>query len=102
MGSTMAFETRYAVRTHVASSVVADRLPAMCGSATFATEVSSTSINVASMTVDAITQGLIPGVLTTSVGFRGSALAAIGLIRENCRFHVHFRSEEGIFRYMIE
>jgi hypothetical protein len=31
----------------------------MCGSATFAIDVSSTSMNVASVTVTAITQGLI-------------------------------------------
>jgi 23S rRNA G2445 N2-methylase RlmL len=31
----------------------------MCGSATFAIEVSSTSMNVASVTVNAITQGLM-------------------------------------------
>jgi hypothetical protein len=31
----------------------------MCGSATFAMDVSSTSMNVASVTVTAITQGLI-------------------------------------------
>ena len=33
----------------------------MCGSATLAIEVSSTSMNVASVTVKAISQGLIPG-----------------------------------------
>ena len=49
------------MRTQVASSVVADRLPAMCGSATFATEVSSTSINVASITETAISHGLNVG-----------------------------------------
>ena len=41
------------------SSALADRLPEMCGNATFAMEVSSTSLNVASVTVTAITQGLI-------------------------------------------
>src|SRR5690349_12031617 len=60
IGRMMAFETRYDVRTHVASSTDAERLPAMCGSATFATLVSSTSMNVASMTVMAITHGLTP------------------------------------------
>src|SRR4051794_24019846 len=61
IGKMMAFETRYDVRTQVASSVVAERLPAMCGRATFATLVSSTSMKVASMTVAAITQGLTSG-----------------------------------------
>jgi hypothetical protein len=53
MGSTIAFETRYDVRTHVLCSVVALRLPAMYGSATFAMLVSSTSMNAASAQVDA-------------------------------------------------
>ncbi len=35
----------------MASSGVAERLPAMCGSATLATLVSSTSMKVASITV---------------------------------------------------
>src|SRR5512140_1864312 len=58
MGRMMAFETRYDVRTHVDSSTVAERLPAMCGSATLATLVSSTSMKVASMTVMAMIHGL--------------------------------------------
>src|SRR6266480_4166659 len=58
-GSTIAFETRYDVNTQVDSSCPADKFPAMCGSATYAMEVSSTSMNVASVTVMAITQGLI-------------------------------------------
>src|SRR6266567_2595998 len=44
---------------HVDSSAPADKFPAICGSATFAMDVSSTSMNVASVTVTAITQGLI-------------------------------------------
>src|SRR5215471_2485346 len=55
----MAFDTKYDVRTQVDSSAPADRLPEMCGRATLAMEVSSTSMNVASVTVMAITQGLI-------------------------------------------
>src|SRR5580698_797478 len=39
-GRTMALETRYEVSTHVLSSCPADRLPAICGRATFAMEVS--------------------------------------------------------------
>ncbi len=58
-GRIIAFETRYDVSTQVASSALADRFPAMCGNATLAMEVSSTSMNVASVTVIAITQGLI-------------------------------------------
>src|ERR1019366_2083538 len=61
MGRMMALATRYEVSTQVASSGVADRLPAMCGSATLATLVSSTSMKVASITVMATIHGLITG-----------------------------------------
>ena len=54
----MAFETRYDVKTQVLSSTVAERLPAMWGSATLAMLVSSISINGASITAPATTQGL--------------------------------------------
>jgi len=58
-GSTIAFDTRYDVSTQVDSSAPADKFPEICGSATLAMDVSSTSINVANVTVIAITQGLI-------------------------------------------
>jgi len=58
-GSTMAFDTRYEVSTHVDSSALADKFPEICGSATFAMDVSSTSMNVANVTVMAITHGLM-------------------------------------------
>src|SRR4029453_2946636 len=58
MGRMMALATRYEVSAHVASSVVAERLLAMCGSDTFTTVVSSTSMNVANMTAMATIQGL--------------------------------------------
>src|ERR1019366_3234481 len=61
MGRMMALATRYEVSTQVASSGVADRLPAMCGSATLAPLVSSTSMKVASITVMAMTHGLTNG-----------------------------------------
>src|ERR1700751_338909 len=57
----MAFETRYEVRTHVLSSCPAERLPAMCGKATLAIEVSSTSMKVASVTARAIIHGFTAG-----------------------------------------
>src|SRR5260370_17878285 len=57
----MAFDTRYDVSTHVLSSCPAERLPAICGSATLAMLVSSTSMNVASVTVRAMIQGLTAG-----------------------------------------
>src|SRR5204862_1193278 len=55
---TIALATRYEVRTQVDSSIVAERLPAMCGSDTFTTVVSSTSMNVANMTAIATIHGL--------------------------------------------
>src|SRR5580704_12502072 len=58
MGSTIALDTRYEVSTQVDSSELAPRLPAICGSATLAMEVSSTSMNVASVTVSATSHGL--------------------------------------------
>src|ERR1700690_121565 len=60
-GSTMAFETRYEVSTHVLSSVPAERLPAMWGRETLAMLVSSTSMKVASVTAIAMIQGLTAG-----------------------------------------
>jgi len=61
MGKTIALDTRYDVRTHVLWSWLAPRLPAMCGSATFAILVSRTSMNAAIATTTAISQGLYRG-----------------------------------------
>jgi hypothetical protein len=47
------------VSVQVASSVLAERLPVMCGSETLTTVVSSTSMKVLDMTAMAISQGLI-------------------------------------------
>ena len=58
-GRMIAFDTRYDVSTHVLSSVLAPRSPAMCGRATLAVLVSSTSINAASETTTAISHGFI-------------------------------------------
>src|SRR6201996_7103698 len=60
-GRMIAFATRYAVITHVASSCVEPSPPAMCGSDTFAMELSSTSMNVASVTVIATIHGFTRG-----------------------------------------
>src|SRR5580765_4148893 len=54
----MALATRYDVSAQVDSSTVAERLPAMCGSDTFTTVVSSTSMKVANMTATATIHGL--------------------------------------------
>src|SRR3954466_5138031 len=59
IGRMIAFATRYEVSAHVASSTVAERLPAICGSDTFTTVVSSTSMKVANITETAMSQGLI-------------------------------------------
>ncbi len=59
IGRMIAFATRYEVRAHVASSMVTDRLPAMWGSDTLTTVVSSTSMNVASITETAMSHGLM-------------------------------------------
>src|SRR5262245_66595959 len=58
IGRMMALATRYDVNAHVASSVVADMLLAMCGSDTLTTVVSSTSMKVASMTAIVTIHGL--------------------------------------------
>ena len=58
IGRMIALATRYDVSAHVASSVVADRLLAMCGSDTLTTVVSSTSMKVANITANAMSQGL--------------------------------------------
>src|SRR6266436_7769056 len=69
IGRMIALATRYDVRTHVASSIVAERLPAMCGSDTFTTVVSNTSMKVANITETAISQGLI-GLCSMSLDVR--------------------------------
>src|SRR5580704_14836661 len=56
--STMPLATRYDVSAQVASSLLEERLPAMCGNATLTIVVSRTSMKAASVTVTAISQGL--------------------------------------------
>src|ERR687887_830515 len=68
IGRMMALATRYDVSTQVASSTVAERLPAMCGSETFTTVVSSTSMKVPSITEMATIHGLISGVSSRGTG----------------------------------
>src|SRR6266550_1582252 len=60
IGKTMAFDTRYEVRTHVLSSLLTPRLPAMYGRATLAMLVSRISMNAAIATTLAIIHGLRP------------------------------------------
>src|ERR1039458_9743326 len=59
--------------------MVAERLPAMCGRATLATEESSTTMKVASMTETATIHGLTLGTQLPCASSRRSA--AIGLCR---------------------
>src|SRR5206468_11465349 len=72
IGRMIALATRYDVSAHVASSMLADRLPAMCGSDTFTTVVSSTSMNVANITDTAMSHGLM---------WRSSAIVEFTLCR---------------------
>src|SRR5215471_6239954 len=94
----MAFATRYAVRTHVVSSTLDERLPAMLGKATLATLVSRTSMKVASIAVAAMTQGLIAGFalvfmappfLVPSIKAARYRACAPRLTGENRGIHVH-------------
>ncbi len=50
------------MRTHVLSSWLTERFPAMCGSDTLAIDVSRISMNVAIVTTRAIAHGLRPPV----------------------------------------
>src|ERR1700730_15226909 len=83
IGRMMALETRYEVRTQVLSSWPAERLPAMCGRATFATLVSRTSMNVARVTVSAMIHGLMTG--------RGRQAESSGIAAAPNLFHFDFR-----------
>src|SRR5271154_154208 len=65
IGRMMALETKYEVRTHVLWSLLAPRLPAMYGRATLAMLVSRTSMNAASATTTAMSQGLNFGLQTS-------------------------------------
>ena len=83
MGRTMALETRYEVSTQVLSSLLAPRLPAMCGNATLAMLVSSTSMKAAMATTTAMSQGLNFGFQGAWARRRGGAcrLGQLGHVR---------------------
>ena len=68
------------------SSLLAPMLPAMCGSATLAMLVSSTSINAASDTTKAISQGL-------AFGFQADALTILSRLR-NDAFRFYYKLKE--------
>src|SRR5215468_9406988 len=75
IGRIIALATRYDVTVHVASSIVAERLPAMCGSDTLTTLVSSTSMKVASITEMAMIHGLMFG-CSSAMASKPSALVS--------------------------
>src|ERR1035438_5080156 len=66
----MALATRYEVSAQAASSVLTERLPAMCGSDTLTTVVSGTAMRVANMTATATIHGLTWGCGSTEDGIR--------------------------------
>src|SRR4051812_32259946 len=82
----IALATRYDVSTPVLSLMLAERLPAMCGSATLAMLVSRTSMNVASVTVRATIHG---------VAEREASAGAATLFDLDRRFDRHARSEQA-------
>src|SRR5438270_5735727 len=88
IGRRMAFATRYDVSVQVASSVLAERLPAICGSETLTTVVSSTSMKVLDITAIAMSQGLICGCGCGAelMVFRSSARAEARLVKVQIRF----------------
>src|SRR6185369_5075864 len=67
IGRMIALATRYDVSAHAASSVLTERLPAICGSDTFTTVVSSTSMKVAHITATATIHGFTWGVASDGI-----------------------------------
>src|ERR1700689_2908201 len=120
MGRMMALATRYEVSTQVDSSTLAERLPAMCGKETLATLVSSTSMNVASITTTAMTQGFTAPssllarpmklVITALMDFLGPHRVPLAsvidlartksalLARDNCHVHIHSGTQNRFVR----
>src|SRR5258708_2722169 len=76
-GNMMAFETKYDVRTHVLSSLLAPIFPAMCGRATLAMLVSRTSIKAPSDTTKAISHGF-------ALGFHVDPTSGRGAVDSSC------------------
>src|SRR5215471_11861911 len=99
MGRMIALATRYEVSAQVASLGVEEREPAMCGSETLTTVVSSTSMKVLVMTVTATIQGFTTGAI---FGLEGSGLeGSIGVIvfevspvRQHRRHNRHSRTQK--------
>src|SRR5215467_7095053 len=84
----MALATRYEVSAQVASSTVADMLPAMWGSETLTTVVSRISITVAHITAMATIHGFTSGWdVTVSAGIPDP----LSTLRYRFRYHRHMR-----------
>src|SRR5271169_659800 len=96
IGRTIAFDTRYEVRTHVLWSLLAPRLPAIYGKATLAMLVSRTSMKAASATTTAISQGLYLGRQTSWSMVRAAELIAPNSLEIHVRHHVHAWSKPAI------
>src|SRR4029450_8378343 len=78
------------VSTQVDSSIVAERLPAMCGSDTLTTVVSSTSMNVANMTA-----------IGTIHGLRVGCSLSIVLLRVDGGGDGHARTQRAVCRLLL-
>src|SRR5206468_1750769 len=87
IGRMIALATRYDVSAQVASSIDADRLPAMCGSDTLTTVVSNTSMKVANITEIAMSQGLI-GRCASVIALLNPCVLCVLCVSS---FHVHRR-----------
>src|SRR5579864_7111566 len=97
-GRMIAFATRYAVITHVASSCVDPSPPAMCGNDTFAMELSSTSMNVASVTVIATIHGFTRGRHVAWESTGGETLSISATVAAAIRFVLGYYGLRRRFR----
>src|SRR6185503_468927 len=79
IGSTMALDTRYDVKIQVLSSLLAPRLPAMWGRATFAMLVSRTSMKAAMATRTATSHGLTLGLQVSLLETLDCVVSTVGI-----------------------
>ena len=77
-GKMIALATRYDVSTQRRSSMVAERFPAMCGSDTLTTVVSSTSMKAPNMTATATSQGLTCRCVSSAIAYTPSGPSSRG------------------------
>src|SRR5581483_7735327 len=93
----MALPTRYDVSAQVASSTLAERLPAMCGNETLTTVVSSTSMKVPNITAMATIHGFTWGMAAGASGMLALDTGGAG-DRPCCPF----QADTGIDDQMVE